>query len=184
MKKGTLWGAFLAVSILVGAMPTFGQSQPTGGSSMGSSSQTMGGSSPSGSSSHDVDIPSGSQSTHLGSSTLGSSGKMEHSSSSSSNSITSAADHGMTQTDKTLNQSLHQALTADPALMSSSRNVHFTTENGTVTMQGTVATEQEKEEIAMKVKQMTGVKEVHNQLQLAPSTSSASGSLGSTTTTR
>jgi len=90
----------------------------------------------------------------------------------------------MTQTDSTLNQSIHRALTSDSALASSSRNVHFNTDNGNVTINGTVATEKEKDDIGMKVKKMAGVKDVDNQLQIAPATSSTSDRMGFTSSAR
>jgi hypothetical protein len=79
---------------------------------------------------------------------------------------------------------LHQALNVDSALAISSKNVHLTTDNGKVTLHGTVATEKEKSDIEAKIEKMTGVKDVDNQLQIAPSTSSAAGSMGSTSNPR
>jgi BON domain len=183
MKKSKLWQAFLAVSIAALAVPTVVQSQTSGGLSPGSS-QTMGSNSPSGSSSHDPGMSSGTESTHSGSSTMGSSGTMGRGSSSSHAGMSAAADQGMTQADRTLNQNIHQALNVDSALAISSKNVHLTTDNGKVTLHGTVATEKEKSDIEAKIEKMTGVKDVDNQLQIAPSTSSAAGSMGSTSNPR
>jgi osmotically-inducible protein OsmY len=77
----------------------------------------------------------------------------------------------MTEADRTLNQNIRKALSADSALVSSATNVHFNTDNGTVTLQGTVATAKDKENIEAKVEKLTGVKDVNNQLQVASSTS-------------
>jgi len=57
--------------------------------------------------------------------------------------------------------------------------LQLATENGEVTLHGTVATEKEKADIATKVQQMAGVKKVNNQLQMAPRAgSTTSGSMG------
>jgi osmotically-inducible protein OsmY len=85
-------------------------------------------------------------------------------------------DQGMTEADRTLNQNIRKALSADSSLASSAKNVHFSTDNGKVTLQGTVATEKDKENIEAKVEKMTGVKDVNNQLQVASSTSGATES--------
>ena len=149
MNKSNLWRSVLAVSIAAFAVPAFAQSQ-TG---------------------------SGSSSYNSGSSTMGSSGTMGSSSSSSSTGMGMMADRGMTQADNTLNQNIHQALNTDSALMSSAKNVYLNTDNGKVTMHGTVPTEKDKKDIEAKVGKMAGVKDVDNQLQIAPTTSSAAGSM-------
>jgi osmotically-inducible protein OsmY len=88
-------------------------------------------------------------------------------------------DHGMTQADQTLNQKIRQDLMSDSNFRTSASNVHFNTNNGKVVLQGTVATEKDKQEIESKVEKMTGVKDVDNQLQIAPASSSAAGGMGS-----
>ena len=92
-----------------------------------------------------------------------------------------SSDQAKSEADRTLNQNIHQALSADSALAASAKNVHFNTDNGKVTLQGTVPTEKDKKDIEAKVEKMTGVKDVDNQLQIAPAatTSSAAGSTGS-----
>jgi osmotically-inducible protein OsmY len=100
--------------------------------------------------------------------------------------MSAAADQATTEADRTLNQKIRQGLTSDPALGTSSKNVHFSTDNGKVTLHGTVATEKEKKDLEAKVEKMAGVKDVDNQLQIAPasSSSSASGSMGSTSSAK
>jgi hypothetical protein len=177
MKKGTWRQAVLAVGISAFAVPTFVQSQTSSGAAPGSS-RTMESPSPSGSSSHNPGMPSSPESTRPGSGPMGPAGTMGSSSASNAG-MRGAADQGMTQADRTLNETIHQALHADAALASASKQVHLRTENGKVTLQGTTATEKEKQDIEAKVEKLSGVKEVDNQLQIAPSTSSAAGSMGS-----
>jgi hypothetical protein len=95
--------------------------------------------------------------------------------------MAAATDQAKSETDRTLNQNIHLALNADSALSASAKNVHFNTDNGKVTLKGTVPTEKDKKDIEAKVEKMTGVKDVDNQLQIAPATttSSAAGSTGS-----
>jgi len=187
MKKSKLWQAFLAVSIAALTLPAFVQSQTAGGgTSPGSgmpsggttgSSRSMGSpSSPSGSTSHDS-MSSGTESTtRPGSSSMGSSAMPG-----SSAGMSATTDQAKSEADRTLNQNIRQALSADTSLSTSAKNVHFNTENGKVTLQGTVPTEKDKKDIEAKVEKITGVKDVDNQLQLAPAatTSSAAGSTGS-----
>jgi osmotically-inducible protein OsmY len=90
------------------------------------------------------------------------------------------SDQAKSEADRTMNQSIRKALTADSSLAASTKNVHFSTDNGKVTLHGTVPTEKDKKDIEAKVEKMSGVKDVDNQLQIAPSTSKAGDGLGST----
>ena len=47
------------------------------------------------------------------------------------------------------------------------QKVHFDTDNGEVTLHGSVATDKQKDDIAAKVQQVAGVKKVDNQLRTA-----------------
>jgi len=192
--KSKLWQAFVVASISALAVPAFVQSQtagggavPGGGTSPGAtgSSRQMGTTgAPSGSTSHDME-----SGTHgsMGSSTTpgGTHGSMGSSatpgSTASSSSMGAMSDQAKSEADRTLNRNIRQGLSADTALSASAKNVHFTTDNGKVTLQGTVPTEKDKKDIQAKVEKMTGVKDVDNQLQIAPAatTSSAAGSKGS-----
>ena len=82
-------------------------------------------------------------------------------------------DQATTEADRALNQRIRQALTADTSLGNTTERVRLNTENGEVTLQGAVATEKEKADIAAKVQQVAGVKKVNNELQMAPSTGGA-----------
>ena len=90
-----------------------------------------------------------------------------------------ATDQAKSETDRTLNQNIRQTLNTDSSLSASAKNVHFDTDNGKVTLRGTVPTEKDKKDLAAKVEKMSGVKDVDNQLQIAPSTSSAADRMGS-----
>ena len=53
-------------------------------------------------------------------------------------------------------------MTKDDSLSTSAQNVQIVTENGKVTLHGTVKTEGEKEKIADKAKLVSGVQNVEN----------------------
>jgi len=78
------------------------------------------------------------------------------------------ADEAKSAADHALNQRIRQTLHAEPSLGMSAEKVRLSTDNGEVTLQGTVTTEKEKADIAAKVQQVAGVKKVNNQLQMAP----------------
>jgi len=194
MKKSKLWQAFLAVSISALAVPAFVQSQTAGGgSSAGSgmssgatgSSRTMTSPSSPSSGSHDTAMPSSPGSTHPGSSTMGSPAAPGGSTMGSSAApggtagMGASTDQAKSEADRTLNQNIHQTLNTDSSLSASAKNVHFDTDNGKVTLRGTVPTEKDKKDLEAKVEKMSGVKDVDNQLQIAPSTSSAADRMGS-----
>ena len=88
---------------------------------------------------------------------------------------------GSTDADKRLNSQIRQSLNADTTLGGDAgRNVQLNTEDGQVTLQGTVKSEAEKNQIEQKVKQMENVENVRNELRVtsmsSPSTSSSTGS--------
>ena len=78
------------------------------------------------------------------------------------------SDKANTATDQTLNQRIRQALSGDMALAADAQKIHLNTDNGEVTLHGSVATEKVKADIATKIQQVAGVKKVDNQLQMAP----------------
>lgn len=185
MKQNKWWRTFLAVGVSALAFPAFVQSQTSGAPSPS-------GSSPSGvRSPHSATGTMGAEETPGTSGTTGSS-RMGEGSSSSSSSMSATdrpgssamSDQAMTEADRALNQRIRQELTSDSDLRASASNVHFNTDNGKVTLQGTVATEQEKQDIEDKVEQMTGVEDVDNQLQIASTSSSSTSSMGSSSSTR
>lgn len=101
-------------------------------------------------------------------------------------------DQATSDADRTLNQKLRQGLISDSTLETSSRHIYFSTDNGAVTLQGTVPTEQAKKDVENKIEKMSGVKKVENQLKVMSSTSSsttmggtsATGGMDSTTSTK
>jgi osmotically-inducible protein OsmY len=94
-------------------------------------------------------------------------------------------DMGSTEADQRLNSQIRQALNADTSLAGVGRNVYFNTKNGEVTLQGSVSSEAEKNQIEQKVKQMSNVGNVKNELQVANmgSSSAMGGSSKSSTST-
>ena len=58
-------------------------------------------------------------------------------------------------------------IVADDKLSTSAQNVKIVTNDGKVTLRGPVKSEQEKKEIETKAKQVAGVKNVENQLEIA-----------------
>src|SRR5262249_2392736 len=77
-------------------------------------------------------------------------------------------DEAVTEADHMLNQRIRQALGQDVALAAATQSVSITTDNGEVTLHGSVATEKEKANINTKIQQVSGVKKLYNQLQMAP----------------
>ena len=77
-------------------------------------------------------------------------------------------DEASTEADQTLNQHIRQALKEDTALAAAAQSVFIVTDNGEVTLHGSVATEKEKADINAKVQQVAGVKKLKNQLQMSP----------------
>jgi hyperosmotically inducible periplasmic protein len=98
-----------------------------------------------------------------------------------------ATDKGTTDKDRTLNNQIRTALEADTSLSDASEKVTLSSDDGVVTLNGTVATEKDKKDLESRVKNMAGVKKVENNLQIGPqASSSTSGSMhpSSPTTTR
>ena len=77
-------------------------------------------------------------------------------------------DEASTEADQRLNQHIRQALKEDTALADAAQSVFIVTDNGEVTLHGSVATEKEKADINAKVHQVAGVKKLKNQLQMSP----------------
>ncbi len=82
-------------------------------------------------------------------------------------------DQGMTEADQSLNTRIREALNADSSLRDASQNINLRSDNGVVTLSGTVATEKEKSDLESRLQRMTGVSRVENNLQIAPRTSSS-----------
>jgi len=75
-------------------------------------------------------------------------------------------DQGNSESDRTTTQLIRKALVKDSGLSMTAKNVKIITVNGVVTLRGVVKTEQEKNDIAAKAKQVAGLTEVNNQLEV------------------
>ena len=177
MKKNSkVWKGFLVAGITALTVPPIvygGKPQPERvRSGSPSSSGTYSGSSDtkSGTSSG----MTGSTGTHSGSSgTSGMTGSTgTHSGSSSMSGMNK--DMASTDADKSLNSQIRQSMNTDTSLANVGQNVHFSTQDGEVTLHGSVASETEKNLIEQKVKQLSDVKSVKNELQVV-SVGSSSG---------
>ena len=76
-------------------------------------------------------------------------------------------DQSESDSDRTITQNIRQAVTADDSLSTNAKNIKIITSDGTVTLRGPVKSEKEKADIEAKAKQVTGVKKVDNQLEIA-----------------
>lgn len=171
-KRSKLWQTFLAVSIAALTLPAFVQGQTAGLSGSGSANAT----SSSGSSNPEATM--GSRGT---SETITPPSNDMPSSGSSSMRGAVMSDQGMTEADRNLNNSIRGALNADSSMSVAARDVRMSTDNGVVTLHGTVATEKEKSDIEAKLQRLVGVKNVKNELQIAPHPTSASSTTSSST---
>jgi len=75
-------------------------------------------------------------------------------------------DQGNSEADRTTTQQIRKALVKDSGLSMVAKNVKIITVNGNVTLRGVVKTEQERNDIIAKAKQVAGVTEVNNQLEV------------------
>jgi hyperosmotically inducible periplasmic protein len=76
-------------------------------------------------------------------------------------------DQSESEADRTITQNIRKALTADDSLSTNAKNVKIISNDGVVTLRGPVKNEKEKAEIEAKAKQVAGVKNVVNQLEVA-----------------
>jgi hyperosmotically inducible periplasmic protein len=76
-------------------------------------------------------------------------------------------DQSESEADRTISQNIRKAVTADDSLSTNGKNVKIITVDGVVTLRGPVKSEAEKTSIASKAKQIAGVKNVENQLEIA-----------------
>jgi osmotically-inducible protein OsmY len=78
-----------------------------------------------------------------------------------------AGDYAFTTVDRNLAARIRQTLNGDPSLPVSNDNVHLKVVSGTVTLEGWVPSAQAKAEIGNKVAEISGVRGLNNQLQVA-----------------
>ncbi len=76
-------------------------------------------------------------------------------------------DQSENEADRTITQTIRKAITADDSLSTNAKNVKIITNDGTVTLRGPVKSEKEKADIEAKAKQVAGVRNVDNQLEVA-----------------
>jgi len=169
MKKNSkVWKGFLVAGITALTVPSIVYSQTAAGED---SSSTYSGSS--GMKSGTSSGMTGSTGTHNGSSgtsdMTGSTGT--HTDSSSMSGINK--DIASTDADKRLNSLIRQSMNADTSLANVGQNIHFSTQNGEVTLHGSVASETEKNQIEEKVTQLSEVKSVKNELEVSNGGSSS-----------
>jgi len=123
-------------------------------------------------------VGEGSSSTYSGSSHMksGTSSGMTGSTGTPSDSSSMSAmnkDMAITDADKRLNSQIRQSLNSDTSLANVGQNIHFSTQNGEVTLHGSVASETEKNQIEEKVTQLSEVKSVKNELEVSNGGSSS-----------
>jgi osmotically-inducible protein OsmY len=140
-KNQKLWSAVLAMSLSIAlALPVFAQGQS------GTSQSYRPGS-----------TPSTDEGAMESEGAMGSSGRVAK----------TLEDEAATVADQALNQRIRQALSEDRTLVTVVQKVHLDTDNGKVTLHGSVETDEQKADIATKVQQVAGVKKVDNQLRTA-----------------
>lgn len=69
--------------------------------------------------------------------------------------------------DRMITQRIRQILESDNTLATSARNITIITNNGNVRLQGYVNNEREKNQIANKVRQISGVNSIENRLEIS-----------------
>ena len=73
-----------------------------------------------------------------------------------------ASDQSENEADRKISQQIRQAVTKDDSLSVSAQNVKIITQDGKVTLRGSVKNDSEKQKVAEKAKQVAGVKNVEN----------------------
>jgi hyperosmotically inducible periplasmic protein len=76
-------------------------------------------------------------------------------------------DQAENEMDRGITQNVRKAITEDDSLSTDAKNVKIITADGKVTLRGPVKNEKEKSDIEQKAKQVAGVKNVDNQLEIA-----------------
>jgi hyperosmotically inducible periplasmic protein len=78
-----------------------------------------------------------------------------------------ASDQSENEADRKITQQIRQAVTKDDSLSTSAQNVKIITQDGKVTLRGTVKNENEKQKIGEMAKKASGVKNVENLLTVS-----------------
>ena len=79
-----------------------------------------------------------------------------------------ASDQSENEADRKITQQIRQAVTKDDSLSTSAQNVTIITQDGKVTLRGTVKSDSEKQKIADEAKKVSGVKNVENLITVKP----------------
>jgi osmotically-inducible protein OsmY len=77
-----------------------------------------------------------------------------------------------TATDREMAQKIRKSLTSDKSLSTYAHNVKVIVQNGTVTLQGPVRSDDEKAAVEAKAKEVAGSSSVQNELTVAPKNNS------------
>lgn len=83
------------------------------------------------------------------------------------NATKTAGDQSENEQDRTITQNVRKAVSSDDTLSTDAKNVKIITSDGIVTLRGPVKSQKEKADIEAKAKQIAGVKNVDNQLEIA-----------------
>jgi hyperosmotically inducible periplasmic protein len=78
-----------------------------------------------------------------------------------------AGDQSENEADRTITQNVRKAINEDDSVSTNGKNIKIITVDGKVTLRGPVKSEKEKTNIASKARQIAGVKNVDNQLEIA-----------------
>ena len=78
-----------------------------------------------------------------------------------------SGDQSENEQDRKITQEVRKAVTSDDTLSTNAQNVKIITQDGKVTLRGPVKNQKEKADIEARAKQIAGVKNVDNQLEIA-----------------
>ena len=87
-------------------------------------------------------------------------------------------DQSETEADRTITQRARQALMEDDSLSTNAKNIKIMTINGVVTLRGVVNNDRERTEIVRKIRAVAGVRNLENQLEIAPGNTVNPGNAG------
>jgi len=73
----------------------------------------------------------------------------------------------MSEADQELAQRVSETLRQDDTLAMAAQNITVLANNGTVTLRGSVGSEQEKNDLAAKAQEVAGVTQVNNELEVS-----------------
>ena len=83
------------------------------------------------------------------------------------NRMATADDQKENESDRTLTQKIRKSVVADDSLSTYAHNIKIVSVNGTVTLNGVVRSEKEKDSVAMKAAAVAGKDRVVNELKIA-----------------